>query len=239
MSTEPNIQDTTARLPLTAQFLLLTYGKPDGAALLGMDRIKAGLAGAAIVDLTLTGALDLDETERRPKLYATDVAVEPSLREPLERADGETPKNAIARVGGAQTFKDRAGDLRDATFDLLQAQGFGHLQVDRVIGFIPWRRWEDSTRGADRRDSLLAPMRGILTQQPDDADSDERVEALIAICHATKLLPKLFPDLDKRDLRQMGKSIMKGNWAGTAVLKALQEMDAATTAAAGGGGGGD
>lgn len=229
-----NLQDTTARLPLTAQFLLLTYGKPDGTALLTMDRIKAALAGAAVVDLTLSGALELDETARKPKLYATDTVVEPSLREAQSRSDGQTPKNAIARIGAGQTFKDRGGALRDATFELLGAQGYGQVERDDVLGIVPRRRWHDSTRGADKRAQLLAPMRAILTDQPDDADSDERVEALMAVCHATKLLPKLFPELDKRDVNRRGKEILKHNWAGTAVLKALQELDTASAAAASG-----
>ncbi len=235
MSDQPNIQDTTPRLPLTAQLLLLTYGKPDGTALLYMDRIKAALAGAAVVDLTLTGALELDESERRPRLYATDVVVEPSLREAQARSDRQTPKNAIARIGAGQSMKDRSGPLRDATFELLTAQGYGQMELDHVLGFVPRRRWHDSTRGADTRASLLAPMRAILTDQPDDADSDERVQALMAICHATNLLPKLFADLDKRDVKRRGKAIMKANWAGSAVMKALQELDAATSAAAAGG----
>ena len=232
---QANIQDTTARVPLTAQFLLLTYGKPDGAALLSMDRIKAGLSGAAVVDLTMTGALELDETERKPKLYATDVTVEPSLREAQARSDKQTPKNAIARIGAGQTFKDRAGALRDATFELLTAQGYGQMERDDFLGVIPWRLWHDSTRGADKREALLRPMRAILTDQPDDAVTDERVQALMAICHATGLLPKLFPDLDKRDVKRRGKAIMKANWAGAALLQALQELDAASAAAASGG----
>ena len=233
-NTEANLQDTTARLPLTAQFLLLAYGRPDGTALLPMTRIKAALAGAAVVDLTLGGALELDESGRKAKLYATDAVVEPSLREAQSRSDGQTPKNAIARIGAAQSFKDRGGDLRDATFELLTAQGYGRLERDDVFGIVPRRRWHDSTRGADKRASLLAPVRAILTNQPDDADTDERVVALMAVAHATKLLPKLFPDLDRHDLNRRGKEIMEQNWAGSAVYKALQELDAAAAAAASG-----
>lgn len=233
MSNDANIQDTTARMPMTAQFLLLTYGKPDGTALLGMDRIKAALAGAAVVDLTLTGALELDESARKPRLYATDAVVEPSLREAQSRSDGQTPKNAIARIGAGQSFKDRGGALRDATFALLDAQGFGHVERDDVLGFIPRRVWHDSTRGGDRRAELLRPMRSILTDRPDDADSDQRVQALMAICHATDLLPKLFSDLDRRDVKRRGKAIMRADWAGSAVLKALQELDASAAAVSG------
>ncbi len=58
----------------------------------------------------------------------------------LARADGYAPKKAVARIGGAESLKDRAGALRDDTWNRLESEGLVRSEEDKVLGLFPTTR---------------------------------------------------------------------------------------------------
>lgn len=60
-------------------------------------------------------------------------------------------------------------------------------------------------------------------------EPDERTGALISLLYAVKAVHKVF-DGDRRELNARAKEIAAGNWAGAAVKKAMEAVQAAVMA---------
>jgi hypothetical protein len=75
---------------------------------------------------------------------------------------------------------------------------------------------------------VVARVRAVVV---DRREPDERTGALVALCSAVDLLPRLFPDQPKRPVRERGREVASGDWGAAAVTKAVQEVQAAVMAA--------
>lgn len=212
-------------LPLHAEFLLLAHDPASGRKLVEAAHVKAGLAGAALLELNLQEALTLQGEGRQARLRSTGADVDPELVEVLSRADGHAPKKAVARIGGAGCFTDRAGRLRDATWNRLESDGQVRSEEDRVLGLFPTTR---RVQLSSARSASLATMQTALdsTEQPS-----LRTAAIIAVAHASGLLRKLFPERDKKQLSERAKQIGEGGWGGAAVAEAIADVQAAIVTA--------
>lgn len=135
--------------------------RASGKRLVDDRRLKAGLAGAALLERNLQEALALegDGKEARPRSSGADVA--PELVPLLARADGYAPRKAVARIGGAESFKDRAGDLRDATWNRLESSALVRSQEHKVMGLFPTTRCSSPPQGrrASRPSGVLSTAR--------------------------------------------------------------------------------
>lgn len=211
-------------LPLHAELLLLAHDPASGKRLIEEGHLKAGLAGAALLELNLQEALALDGDGKGARLRSSGADVVPELVPLLARADGYAPKKAIARIGGAESFKDRAGALRDATWNRLESDGLVRSHEDRVMGFFSVTRRVQLTTV---RSGMVETIRGALnsSDQPD-----ARTAALIAVAAATGLLPRLVPEMDKKQVKQRARQIGEGGWGGDAVAKAISDLQAAIVA---------
>lgn len=212
-------------LPLHAELLLLAHDPATGRRLVDAQRLKAGLAGAALLELNLQEALRLEGTGRAARLRATGADVHPDLLEVVRRADGHAPKKAVARIGGAETFVDRGGQLRDATWRSLEAAGLVRSEEGRTLGLFPTHRRVQTTSA--RSTSLDALRRALApTAQPD-----LRTAGLVAVAHATGLLGRLVPELGRKQLAARVAELAEGGWSGDAVAKAISDVQVAVVAA--------
>jgi hypothetical protein len=217
--------------PLLAEFLLLAHGGADGKALIDSTRLKAAVAGAAIVDLTLDGSLRLTEPgdpEFKPgRLVRTTRHVsDPLLAEVADIVHDRKPKDAVGRIGGASAWKNRAGTLKDAVLTDLAAQGVLVREDGKVMGLFPTTHWPLADPAVQHE--VLDRVRATVV---DGADPDERTGALVALLYSVDLLPKLFPDQRKRDIQARGRAVANGDWGAEAVRKAIQDVQTAITAA--------
>lgn len=222
--------------PLTAEFLLLALGDDSGRPLVDSTKLKAAVAGAAIVDLTFDGVLRLTEPgdpEYKPgRLVRTTTSLadktlaDPHRAEVAELAHNRKPKDAVGRIGGMGAWKDRAGGLKDAALSDLAAEGVLTHREGKVLGLFPTHAWPLARPEIEReiRDRVYA---AVVTGTKPDA----RTSALVALLHAVDLLPRLFPDQPKRELRARGKAVADAEWGAEAVRKAVQDVQAAITAA--------
>ena len=217
--------------PLTVEVLLLALGDVNGKPLIDSTSLKALVAGAAIVDLTFDGAMRLtekDDPEFKPgRLVRTAQTVsEPRLAEVAELSHDRKPRDAVARIGGVSAWKDRAGGLQEATLDDLVREGvLTHVQ-GRALGLFPTHAWPLARPEVERE--ILDRVRAAVVT---GTEPDARTSALVALLHSVDLLPKLFPDQPKRELRARGKAIAEADWGAEAVRKAVQDVQAAVTAA--------
>ena len=204
---------TTAEptLPLTAELVLLILDDRSGKPMIDSTRRKAAVAGAAVLQLVLDGTLDLEPGEpRRARLVATPGGVPRSqlFAEVLERANGQRPKNAVARIGGASDWRNRANGIQDATLEELEDSGIVEVVEHRTLGLVPTRRWV--LRRPEVESAIVARIGAVL----DGGAPDAHTAALASVADAVGLLPKLFPDRDKKAMKQRAKELGELQWAG-------------------------
>ena len=216
---------SSSPLPLHTELLLLAHDPASGKGLVDDGHLKAGLAGAALIELSLQEALALDGEGKGARLRSSGADVDPELVEVLARADGYAPKKAVARIGGAESFTNRAGALRDATWNRLEGDGLVRSEEHKVMGLFPTTR---RVQLAPVRSAILERLRGAIkgADQPD-----ARTSGLVAVVSATGLLPKLVPEMDQKQVKQRARQIADGGWGGDAVAQAIGDVQAAIVAA--------
>lgn len=219
---------TTPTLPLTAELLLLMLDDEDGRLMVDATKRKAGVAGAAVLQLVLDGVLQLEPGDpRRARLVAVPgrTPASPHLAEAVERAAGERPKNAVARIGGLQDWRNRAEDIQEATLEELLGTGVVELAQGHTLGLFPKKRW------VLRRPEVEREITGRIATVLDGADPDARTAALVSLAGAVDVLRKVFPDRDRKAVRNRVKEIQSMSWAGEAVTAAVNEVLAAVLVA--------
>ncbi|WP_404387403.1 GPP34 family phosphoprotein [Humibacillus xanthopallidus] len=218
---------TSLVLSLPAELLLLVLDD-DGNLRVDSTKRKAAVAGAAVLQLVLDGVLDLEPGEpgrarlvARPGAATLQSAV---LEQAKERAVGHTPKDAVARIGGASDWKGRAKDIQESVLDELAAAGVLDRFQHRHLGLFTSTSWP--LRRPEVRSDIQARIDTALDGGPPDAQA----AALVGILNAIDLLPKLFPRRDKKAMRRVAEQIGELGWAGEAVAQAISQVQAAVIA---------
>ncbi|MFN8080089.1 MAG: GPP34 family phosphoprotein [Kineosporiaceae bacterium] len=219
-------------LSLPEEVLLLLLHDVRGKPLVDGNGLNAALAGAALVELTLDGALRLsgpDEPEAKPgRLVATGRPPrDPRLVAIIERMNGKKPKDAIGSAISAGWHPAPTAGLRQSLLQDLMQKSRLTEEKGTILGFIPTTSWPQGQR-RDVENALVARVREVVVaeQQPD-----ARTAALVSLLSAVDALPKIFPDENKKALRHRGKQVSESDLAGTAVHEALQAIQAAMTVA--------
>jgi hypothetical protein len=216
-------------LPLTAELLLLILDDDEGKPMVDTTKRKAGVAGAAVLQLVLDGALDLGPGDaKRARLVAVPGAAEPRspvLVEARDRAVAQKPKDAVARIGGASDWKGRADDLQEAVLAELAEAGVLERVERTHVGLFTSKRW------VLLRPEVEAEITRRIAAVLDGGQPDSRTAALLALANAVGVLPKVFPDRDKKAMRQRAKEIEQLSWGGEAVSRAIADVQAAVVVA--------
>lgn len=212
---------------LAEELLLVVLRDDTGKPMIDGRRLSAALAGAALVELTLEGALrvteDGDPDYRAGRLVATGVRPgDPRPAELVQQAHDTKPKNAVSRLSGVSSWRNRAGDLREALLEDLAERGVLIRERHKVLGLFPSTAWKPGDPSAERR--IVHRLRGVVV---DGREPDERTAALVSLLHAVDVLPRLFPDVSRKAVRERGKQISESDWCGKAVRQAVQDVQAA------------
>ncbi len=212
---------------VTADYVLAIIDPESGKRLVDSVKWKAAIAGAAVIDLVRWEALRLTEPGEQVKAGRLVRAAEVKLpgqawSDVLERSDGQTPKNAVARIGGASTMKDRAGRLWDDVVEQLEAENVLRSSRHTVLGVIPSTRWELPDPLV--RERLVRRLRSALQE---GARVDDASGALICVLFASDSLAKVLPAEDRRWLKQRGKAVSESDWGSAAIRKAIQDVHSA------------
>lgn len=215
---------------LICEDLLLLMLDDDSGTLSGTAYPRTVLGGAVLVELALTGAVDVEEKTsawRSAKVRAIP---------------GAAPEDAVLRAAydvvaerprTAQDLVDRLGKgLPERLADRLTERGILERHDDKVLGLFPRKRWPavDSRREEEVRRSLTT----VLVQ---GVEPDERTAALVALLSAIDKPHKVVDHdgLPSREVRKRAKAIADGDWAAKAVKDAITASTAAIAAVAAGG----
>ncbi|MDF5752988.1 GPP34 family phosphoprotein [Spongiactinospora sp. TRM90649] len=199
---------------IAEELLLLAYREADGKPLVSSTELDAGVGGALLAELALSGRLDLGDK----KITAADPAPtgDPELDDALAliaaRDRPQKPEWWINRL--------RPHDRRKRLLGRLAERGALTEEKIKILGLFPATRYPERDPGMETeiRDRLWSTLTG--------ADPDERTAVLIAILRACKLDRKVFPEADKKRV----KEIAEGDWAGTAVARTIASINAAVAA---------
>ena len=189
-----------------------------GRRLVDGTAFDRALAGATLLDLALAGALTPDGTGAKARLIPSG----PAPADPLLEA-------ALARITPGPYKAQRAverlarGSWKQV-IERLEIHGAVERTSGRVLGIFPTTTWTLTDRS--RRPALLADVANALQGR---AAPDQRTACLISLLHAVKAVHKLV-DGPKKELRARAKEISRSDFAGPAVRKAVEAVQAAAVA---------
>jgi len=215
---------------LAEDLLLLLTDDTSGKAVVDGTKLDLALAGAVVLDLAERERVAVagpGESVKEGRLAVRDPAAtgDDLLDEALRRLADKSPQkpqSALPRL---------AKKLREAVYGRLVDRGIVRFQEGKVLGIFPTRQWpaEDSVHEAEVRQGLGEVL--VVGRRPS-----EREALVVSLLHAVDALPKVVggPGVDKKELRRRGKEIAEGEFAGAAVRKAVEAVNAAmvTTIAA-------
>lgn len=211
---------------LAEDLLLLMLDEETGKPLVDSTKLPRGLAGAVLLDLALAGVVspaEPGEDARAGRLIVrtTELPADLLLRDAVDvigRGRPMTPETAIEKLS-----KGIRGDVATR----LVADGWVREERSRVFWLFTTVRFPQIDGGRERA------LRGeIGASLVDGVTPTHRTAALISLVAAVDAAPKLFPDADKKAMKTRVKEISEGQWAGTAVRKAVDAVNAAIMVAA-------
>lgn len=216
---------------LPEEFLLLVLDDERGKRLVEGTRRHAAIAGAALVELTLGGALELVEDDgqdvKRGRFRRTGLAApsDPLMAEILDEAHDRKPKDAVSRIAGQSFTTNRAKLLEERLLRDFVDRGVLTEHQGWALGIFPTTSWLPGDPAVE------AAIRSRLgTALTTAGTPDPRTAALVSLLAATGLITRLFPGEDRKSVKARAKEISQTDWAGSAVKKAVDAVDAAVLA---------
>jgi hypothetical protein len=202
---------------LADDFLLLALDDR-GSNTVGDPTLDYGLAGAVLLDLMLTGRLDL--TDGRVVVRDLTPVGDPVADAALTKIAAETKP----RKPGAW-IQPLTGGLRAQLLERQVQAGVLRKEDDRVLWVFPRTRYASAT-GAEP--AAETAVRQELTAAVDGTGAvPERVAALLGLVQAVGMAGKLFPGRDKKALKARLQEIGEGNWVAEAVRQSITQVQAA------------
>lgn len=207
------------------------------------QRLKSGMewrlavAGSAVTDLLLAERVRLTAPgepgikEGRIVPVLGGVEMPGPWRDAVARADGRTPKDAIQRIAGGLSARDRAGALWDDVLDRLHRQEVIAVTEEKVLGMVPRRKvalLEPEVRSA--------VVRRIEETLDGSLPPTDRTIALVGVLVAIGVLPKILPERPKAWLKDRSRVVAEASLGSAALTRAIRELQAATATAAAVGG---
>ncbi|MFD9703034.1 GPP34 family phosphoprotein [Lentzea sp. NPDC059081] len=207
---------------LHEELMLLFINQQTGKLHVDSTSAENALAGAVLVELVNSGRVAFEPDGKKLRVVDPTPLKNPLLQESVSRIDKPMkPQKAVERL------RKR---VRDNVTAELEARGAVRVEQRKKLGIFPCRSYAitDERTNDEVHKSVGEVVRGY-------RGADARTGSLITLLHAANGVHRVFEG-DKRELKKRAKDIADGNWAGDAVRKAIQAIQAgvmaATTAAA-------
>ncbi|MEU2199190.1 GPP34 family phosphoprotein [Isoptericola sp. NPDC019482] len=215
---------------IAEDLLLLAYDDASGRPRLERTQLDYRLAGALLVELALSGRVDVTSSagtdlDGRPvgagRVVVRDASPtgHPALDHALAlvRTRARAPKGLVAPL---------AKGLRDNLLAGLAARGILRREDGTVLWIFPTTSWPaaDATHETQLRATCREVLLGVRAP-------DARTAALLATASGTPLVRGLVAPEHRRQAEARAKDLAAGSWASAAVKKAVDEMQAAVMAA--------
>ena len=212
---------------LIAEDLLLLLLDDDSGKLTGTAYPQTALGGALLIELALTGAVEVEEKVKVWRSTKVHPVAGRAPEDPVLRAGYDT---VGAKTRGAQELVERLGKgVQDQLAGRLVERGVLQRVDGRTLGVFPRKRWPiiDPTRKQEVRRNLIAALvQGV--------EPDERTAALVALLSSIDKAHKMVDHegLPSKVVRKRAKEIAEGAWAAKAVKDAISAATAAVAAVA-------
>jgi hypothetical protein len=212
---------------IAEDLLLLLTDDVTGKPVVDGTRLELVLAGALLLELTTLQRVDVSgpgEPVRAGRVVVRDPAPtgDQVLDEGLARLHRAGPKKPESILS---TLKK---GLRDGLLQRLVERGILRSEEGRILGIFPTQRWPaaDSTHERQVREGLYAVL--VVGRTPS-----QREASLVSLLQAADAVPKVLTrsGVPAGELRRRAKAIAAGEYAGAAVKKAIDAIQAATVAA--------
>ncbi|KXX60571.1 GOLPH3/VPS74 family protein [Rhodococcus sp. LB1] len=211
---------------LAEDLLLLLLDDTSGKPVVDGTRMPRVLAGAVLLELALGHVVtpaELGDDVKKGRLVVRG-GVRP--QDPLLA-------RAVDLIGTSKPMKPEAAieklakNLRDELAKRIVDAGWVREERGKVLGIFPTTRWPEVDGSHERalRSELSAALLDGVTPTP-------RTAALVSLLSAVDAAPKLFPDADRRAVKKRAREIAEGDWAGKAVRKSVEAVNAAIVVAA-------
>jgi hypothetical protein len=210
---------------IAEDLLLLLVDDATGKLLLDTTRLDRVLAGAVLVELALAERVGPPEPGQRFGRDRIAIVDRRPTGDPiLDGALGllDTPKPP----GATRAVEKLVKGLRRSLLTRLVEAGFVREEHRSVLGIFPSTRFP-AVR-PDHENQLRTQLRAVLV---DGQEPDRRAAALISLLAAVHAAPKIAPDADRRAVARRAEAVARGDWAGVAVRRAVDAVNAAVTAA--------
>ncbi|GGU87026.1 GOLPH3/VPS74 family protein [Lentzea flava] len=202
---------------LPEDLMLLFIDEEDGRVLMDTTSIHNALAGAVLLELVNAGRVAFEPDGKKLAVVDSTPLGNEFLQESLSRLTKPMkPQRAVERL---------RTHVRDNVMAQLEGRDVLSVEKTRMLGIFPTKSYviRDHEVMSELRDAVGSVALGYRAP-------DERTGALISLLYAVKALHKVF-DGDKREMNARAKQIAAGNWAGDAVRKAMEAVNAAVMAA--------
>jgi hypothetical protein len=204
---------------LTEDLTLLLLDPDAGRAVVDSTSLDRAIGGALLLDLTTRDRIAADGTGARARLSVVGAA--PTGDALLDGALARLDKPLRAQ----KAVERLARGTRATVLARLVERGLVRHERTRLLGFIPVNTWPAADRGIAKE--LRGRVAAVLL---DGAQPDPHIALLISLVHAVKAEHKVV-DGPRRQLRARAAEVAEGEWAGEAVRKAVQAVQASVMAA--------
>ncbi|KQU39298.1 MULTISPECIES: GOLPH3/VPS74 family protein [unclassified Rhodococcus (in: high G+C Gram-positive bacteria)] len=211
---------------IAEDLLLLLLDDGTGKPVVDSTKLPRVLAGAVILELAMDGTVSVagdNETTKKGRLAVSGARTvsDPILERAVEAIETAkrpmTPKSAVEKLHK---------DIREQVVARVVERGFVGEEKSKVLGLFPTTTWP--TLDSSHEDRVRETLHSVLI---DGLDPDARTSAAVALLSAIDATHKVFPDADKRAVKNRAKDIAQGEWASDAVRKAVQDVYTAVTVA--------
>ena len=202
---------------LHEELMLLFINQQNGKLRVDSTSAENALAGAVLIELVNSGRIAFEPNGKKLQVVDPTPLKDPLLQESVTRIDKPLkPQKAVERL------RKR---VRDNVVAQLETRGVVRVDQRKVLGIFPAKSYviTDERRSDEVRKAVGEVAAGY-------RGADARTGSLITLLHAVKSVHKVF-DGDKKDLNRRAKDIAAGNWAGDAVRRAVEAIQAGVVAA--------
>jgi hypothetical protein len=210
---------------IAEDLLLLLLDDESGKPVLDDTRLSRVLAGALLIELALdqriSPATEGDATKGGRLVVRNS---QPGGDSVLDRA--LSTLNASKPMKPARAVEKLQKGLRQDLLNRLASQGLVREERGRVLGILPTTHWPATDMAHEAR--LRAELSQVLVHgmQPT-----QRTAALTSPLSVVDAVSKVVPSDDRRAVKRRAKEIAEGEWAGVAVRKAVEAVNAAVATA--------
>ena len=211
---------------IAEDLLLLLLDHESGKPVLDDTRLSRVLAGALLMELALDERIS-PATEgiatKGGRLVVRNS--QPSGDQLLDRA--VSTLNASKPMKPVRAVEKLQKGLRQDVLSRLASQGLVREERGRALGIFPTTHWPATDPAHEAR--LRAELSQVLVH---GMEPTQRTAALASLLSAVDAVSKVVPSDDRRAVKLRAKQIAEGEWAGVAVRKAIEAVNAAVATAA-------